>query len=199
MDMDTPDEYERLLAAITDYEVPSASECMVLLTEKFQVPEPIVAHASTVGQVALRLARALTKRGLTLNLKLIVAAALLHDLAKGKPDHASVAAAALRDLGYPAVADIVAVHMDPQPQSGVPISAQEVVCFADKVVEAETIMSVEKRFGKKIEDCGENPVLAHVLKQRLSNILRLQERLEAALGSPIEQALPTSFADCGED
>jgi molybdenum cofactor cytidylyltransferase len=199
IDMDSPEEYEAVLAGLADYDIPSVSECMVLLAEKFRVNRQIMAHSTKVAQVALHLTRALHKTGRNLNLKLIVAAALLHDLAKGRSDHAAVAAAALTELGYPTVAEVVGSHMDIQPLPDQPISCQEVVCFADKMVQADRIVPVEKRFRKRLGSCGEDTRLAETVIQRLSHILSIQERLEKALGSPIEKVLPSTFADAGED
>jgi len=198
MDMDTREDYGRLLEAVEDYDVPSASECMVLLTEKFRVQGHIVGHAGKVAQVALHLARALNRKGCLLNLKLIVAAALLHDLAKGRPNHAAVAAEILTELGYPAVAEVVASHMDTLPQPDLPISLLEVVCYADKIVQADRIVPVEKRFGQRLGSLGKDPRLSEKVGQRLSHILSIQKRLEKALGSPIEDVFPSAFSDTGE-
>jgi hypothetical protein len=171
----------------------------VLLTERFRVDGQILAHSSKVAQVALHLARALNKTCCNLNVKLIVAAALLHDLAKGRPNHAAVAAAALTALGYPAVAEVVASHMDTQPLFNQPISPQEVVCYADKIVQADRIVPVEKRFRERLGGVGKDPDLADTVLKRLSNTLSIQERLVKALGSPIESVLVPAFSDHGEE
>lgn len=198
LDMDTRDEYETLLAALVDYDIPSVSECMVLLVEKFHVDRRIVAHSSRVAQVALELARALNKSGCDLNVKLIEAAALLHDLAKGRPNHARVAAEILVELGYPTVAQVVGSHMDTPVLCTYPISPEEIVCFADRMVQADRIVPVETRFHTRLEASGEDPRLANLVAQRLSNILIIKERLEKVLGFPIERVLPLSSSS-GEE
>jgi molybdenum cofactor cytidylyltransferase len=198
MDMDSPEQYEAALAKLADYDIPSVSECMVLLDERFRVDRHVLAHSSKVAQVALHLARALNKTGCGLNLKLVVAAALLHDLAKGRPNHAAVAAAALMELGYPTVAEIVGLHMDTQPLFKQPISPQEVVCFADKLVQADRIVAVEKRFRERLGSLGKDPDLADTVHQRLCNILSIKDRLEQALGSSVESVLPSFLSNSGE-
>jgi molybdenum cofactor cytidylyltransferase len=195
MDMDSPEHYEAALSELVDYDIPSVHECMVLLTEKFRVDKRILAHSSKVAQVALHLTRALNETGCGLNVKLIVAAALLHDLAKGRADHAAVAASALTEIGYPTVAEIVRSHMDTQPLFNQPISSPEVVCFADKLVQADRIVPIEERFRTSLGSFGEHSALAQTVHQRLSHILSIRERLEAALGSSVERALPSGLWD----
>lgn len=192
MDMDTPGDYARLLAAAADYDVPSASECMVLLDETFRVGPAVVAHSRKVAEVALLLARSLNSRGHIVDEKLIVAAALLHDLAKGQPNHPEVAAQALRELGYASVADVVASHMDMEPLVGVPLSPQEIVCFADKIVQADAIVSVKERFDRMLARSAHDPLVAERVAQRLSHITGIQARLEAALGSSIDSVLAST-------
>ncbi len=195
LDMDTPQEYEDLLARLPQYAVPSASECRAVLADKFSVNGPIVAHSTRVAQVALQLARALNAVGCHLDLKLIVAAALLHDLAKGKPDHAAVAAKLVRDLGYPAVAQVVASHTVARVAEDQPIGAQEVVCFADKMVQQDKIVPVEIRFRNRLREYGKDPEAADTVFRRMSKILTIKERLENALGSSVESHITS---DCGE-
>ena len=50
--------------------------------------------------------------GVALDDDLVVSAALLHDVARCRPDHAREGAALLAGIGYPRVSEIVAVHMD---------------------------------------------------------------------------------------
>ncbi len=198
MDMDTPRDYGRLVAAVADYEVPSVSECMVLLTETFRVPGSIMAHSSKVAQVALHLARSLNRRGYAIDLKLIVAAALLHDMAKGRPNHAAAAADALTELGYPAVAEVVASHMDTEPLLDQPISPQEVVCFADKTVQAARIVPIEERFRRMLARCAQDPCLSEKVAERFSRVMGIQARLETALGCPIERVLSSTSSSPGD-
>jgi putative nucleotidyltransferase with HDIG domain len=195
IDMDSPEHYDATLAKLTDYDFPSTSECTVLLTKKFQVDKQVLAHSIKVAQVAVLLAHALNEKGCSLNIKLIEAAALLHDIAKGCPNHAEEAAKILRGLGYGTLAQVVSLHMDVHPVPGETISPHEVVCLADKMVQADRIVPVEKRFKDKL---GEKSHLASVLNQRLLNILNIKERIEKALEVSIENLLSSALPDTGD-
>ena len=71
--------------------------------------------------------------GVCLDLKLLEAAALLHDVARAAPAHAEAGAAVLDDEGYPRVAAVVRHHMQlPGPPSDLP-GEREVLYLADKL------------------------------------------------------------------
>jgi putative nucleotidyltransferase with HDIG domain len=107
-------------------------------------------HSLVVCDVALHIARLLNQSGARLNLADIEAAALLHDITKTASletgeDHARSGAALLGRLGYARIAEIVAAHIvadsaDPG------ITEDEVVCYADKRVLHDTIVSLDERF-----------------------------------------------------
>ena len=109
MDMDCPDDYRRLLAALPHHHVPDADECEAML-EVASAPEPVRRHCRAVAALATHLARQLKEAGERLDVDLVQAAALVHDIAKGRPDHAEAGAALVREFGFPAVADVAARH-----------------------------------------------------------------------------------------
>lgn len=49
---------------------------------------------------------------------MIQASALLHDIAKGRKNHARVGGVWLDEMGFGRITSIVAGHMDPQPEAG---------------------------------------------------------------------------------
>ena len=110
MDMDTRADYEALL--IYDaLEAPNLCECYAIW-EKHKLPENIRRHCQKVKQTATDLVDQLIDKGETLNRPVLQAAALLHDLVKTEKNHAVKGGEILRDLGYPKVGAIIAVHMD---------------------------------------------------------------------------------------
>ena len=107
-----------------------------------------------------------------MNLELIRAAALLHDLAKGKPNHAQVGADIL--VNYPKAAKIFAEHTDICLTPDQPISEKEIVYLADKLVIGDQIMSLRDRFAGPLEQCkGDSEVMGKI-KQRFRNAERIQ-------------------------
>ena len=113
----------------------------------------IVRHSELVTQVALFIARKLNSSGQHLDLALVEAGALLHDITKTasiktKEDHAETGCELLASLGYPAVASIVRQHIRLDPGSSDPdaVTEADVVNYADKRVKHEEVVDIEERF-----------------------------------------------------
>jgi putative nucleotidyltransferase with HDIG domain len=113
----------------------------------------IARHSKIVTQIALLLGRKLNNCGCDLDLNLVEAGALLHDITKTasietKENHAHTGAELLASLGYPAVADVVRQHitLDPPILSQESIREAELVNYADKRVKHEEVVSIEERF-----------------------------------------------------
>jgi hypothetical protein len=109
-------------------------------------------HSFLVMEVAAFLGRSLVAAGFSLHLPLIEVGALLHDLGKtpclGTPhNHAEWAAAALADLGYLELAQVVREHVYLNPVSTDPrlMREVEVVNYADKRVLHTRVVTLEDR------------------------------------------------------
>jgi molybdenum cofactor cytidylyltransferase len=191
LDMDTPEDYRHLLKRYDERDFPSPKECMAILNSNLTTKdEGLVAHSCMVAEVARCLGQALNQAGHKLNLGLILAAALLHDVARCLPDHAKVAGQMLRELDYPAVAEIVENHMNCLNTNGAPIIERDVVCLSDKLVSGSRLVSLESRFAKQLELYQSNQKLLELVKHRLSDANKLRLRLEQELGQQIAMLLP---------
>lgn len=131
--------------------IPDRNQCYAILRER-GVPPHIVAHCELVAKIGVFLARALNEVGEHLNVPLVEAAGLLHDLTKHESlvtgeNHALSAARVLEELGYPEVARIVAQHIFLLPgPPGSPLREEEIVYYADKRVKHTEIVSLKERF-----------------------------------------------------
>jgi putative nucleotidyltransferase with HDIG domain len=114
--------------------------------------ENIIDHSIEVANVALYLSEELNRRGQRIDLLLVEAASLLHDLTKTesfktREDHSWTASRLLKEMGYKEVAEVVAQHIwlshDVDPLL---VSEEEVVNYADKRVMHDRIVSLEERF-----------------------------------------------------
>jgi HD superfamily phosphodiesterase len=110
--------------------------------------------------VALFLSKELNKKGQTIDLSLVEAASLLHDLTKTeclqtKEDHAQTGSQLLKEMGYERIGDVVAQHIR-LPKEGDPssVSEEEIVNYADKRVMHDRIVSLEERFSDLKERYG---------------------------------------------
>jgi putative nucleotidyltransferase with HDIG domain len=131
--------------------IPTREDCLRLML-RYGMLENIVDHSIEVARVACFLSLELNRKGQKIDLPLVEASALLHDLTKTeclrtREDHALTGSRLLKEIGYERIGDVVAEHihlskeMDPSW-----ISEEEVVNYADKRVQHDQIVSLEERF-----------------------------------------------------
>jgi len=159
--------------------VPSREECLALMEDQGMLPN-IRGHSLQVARVARVLAVHLPSFSPPLDLALLEAGALLHDIAKTeclktKQRHTDIGAAFLEGLGYPEVAEIVAQHVNLNHGHSRPdrVSEVELVHYADKRVLHEDIVGLPTRF--------------QYLQERYGHSREDQRRIAALLESSLKQ------------
>jgi CTP:molybdopterin cytidylyltransferase MocA/HD superfamily phosphohydrolase YqeK len=182
MDMDTLAEYDELRTLATCREVPTRAECEAILADR-RVETSIVLHSRVVARVAERITNALVRSGMTLNAELVLAGAMLHDLAKGEPDHAAVGAGILHLMDFPQVAAIVSVHTDLDFSGDIDESA--IVYLADKLVRGEEIVTVDQRFQTALERFRDDPAALSAAQKRNATVKAVAMAVETRIGVPL--------------
>jgi putative nucleotidyltransferase with HDIG domain len=162
--------------------IPSPAQCLSLL-KQYEVYPNIISHSKQVTKVAMFLAKSLKKGGIALNLSLIEAGALLHDIGKTYSlkhpgtDHIKKGSQWLEELGYPQVAEIVRQHVDlPNPLK---INEKTIVSYADKRVKHDIIVSLEERFSDLLKRYGQT----ESKQKRLKKLYQRARKLEALIFS----------------
>ena len=131
--------------------IPSREECLRLMGE-YGMLDNIVSHSLKVANVALFLSVELNKKGQNIDLRLVEAASLLHDLTKTeclktKEDHARTGCQLLKKIGYGRVGEIVARHIWlGKEMDDSCICEEEIVNYADKRVMHDRVVSLNERF-----------------------------------------------------
>ena len=158
--------------------IPTREECLKLMNEHGML-EHIARHCMIVAKVALFLSGQLNRRGQRIDLPLVEAASLLHDLTKTeclktKEDHAKTASEFLKGLGYERVGEIVAEHVvlagEKDPHR---VSEEEIVNYADKRVQHDHIVSLRERFRDLKDRYGKSErslELLEMLEQETSKV-----------------------------
>lgn len=188
-DMDTPEEYRLMRERSERLDIPTEAECRALLERVLRVDSPILRHGQAVAEVAVQLAKELNRAGRFLDVPLLEAAGLLHDLARGESDHARTGARRLREMGYGAVADLVATHMELTVPEREPVGGAEVLYLADKLVQEERRVSLSQRFRAAMERHCDNPAVLGAVAGRLKTAQDIQRRLEAVLGRSLAEVI----------
>jgi putative nucleotidyltransferase with HDIG domain len=191
LDMDTPEDYERLVKLAPRRHVPTAAECEAILAA-LAVPDPICRHSHAVAAVAEAMTKQLNTHGVIIAPDLVRAASLLHDIAKGQSAHAEAGAAIVTKLGFPEVADIIVQHMDMDYDGGSPREAA-IVFLADKLVREDSRVPLEERFRPAFERFRDQPEALRGATRKYDTALAIRGAVELLAGDPLAKIL----ADCG--
>ena len=145
--------------------------------------EHIVRHSLEVARVALFLSLELNKKGQKIDLGLVEAASLLHDLSKTeclrtKRNHAKVGCQLLKGMGYERVGEVVAHHIRLEKEGNpLALSEEEIVNYADKRVMHDRIVPLEERFNDLMERYGKQPNGREILEQLKKEICGIENKI----------------------
>jgi uncharacterized protein len=167
--------------------IPSRAECLRLMKQHGML-ENIVSHSLEVARVALLLSRELNRRGQQVDLALVEAAALLHDLAKTEcletqEDHARSGYELLCGMGYEVIGEVVGQHIwmwkrgDPER-----VSEEELVNYADKRVRHDQIVSLRERFIDLRNRYGKSPEALRYLEALEAATFEIEGKIFSILG-----------------
>jgi uncharacterized protein len=162
--------------------IPTREECLKLMRECGML-ENIIAHSLEVTKVALFVSMELNKTGQRINLGLVEAASLLHDLTKTeclktKEDHAQTGSRLLKRMGYERVGEVVAQHIwlgrKANPST---VTEGEIVNYADKRVMHDRIVPLEERFNDLKARYGMNQKAMDYLEQLQNEIYGIENKI----------------------
>lgn len=130
---------------------PDRDLCMQYLKE-YNTPVHVIGHCRAVAETAYRIAEELNKHGYDLNLDLILAAGLTHDIARVEDEHWNRGAEFMAERGWLEEAEIIRVHMHYSPFSELKdLTETDMICLADRTVLEDTYVGLDKRMDYVIE------------------------------------------------
>lgn len=185
-DIDTPEDYAWARGCMDRHDIPSDDECRALMI-RHAVSQNVMDHCRVVADLASCLVTALNAAGCRLDMDRTVSSAWVHDLARGCPHHAEEGARMLRKMGFPRIADIVAVHMDYTVDKTGPVTEAEVVFLADKWIQGDRRISMEERFQAKLRQYGNDSGVCRDILKRRGNAIEAQRRVEKQSGLDMER------------
>lgn len=186
LDADTPDDLAVLARRLARITIPTRPEAEALAT--MLLSEAGLVHGRLVGRAAVALAESLNTRGYELDLDLVYGAALLHDVAKGQPEHERRGAEMLSALGLGEIAAIVAVHNDAGSAAAVGLAAtarpgeKDIVWFADRLFRGPHRVDIELRYANKLAAVGNDATARREILDGRNRALAVQALVERAAG-----------------
>jgi putative nucleotidyltransferase with HDIG domain len=166
--------------------IPIREDCLRLMVQ-YGMFEHIIDHSIAVARVALFLSIKLNRNGQRIDLPLVEAAALLHDLTKTeclrtKEDHALTGSRLLKGMGYERIGDVVAEHIHLSKETDPSrISEEEVVNYADKRVRHDRIVSLEERFEDLKGRYGKNERALELLEELRRATFKMERKIFSIL------------------
>jgi hypothetical protein len=107
-------------------------------------------------------------------------------MARGEPDQVRRGGRLLRDLDMPLMAEIVEIPMDLTAREGRQIREAEVVFLADQLVQEDRFMGFTESFHRRMSDSLADSRAHDSARRRLDATRKIAERIEAAIGRPLE-------------
>ena len=177
-----------------DKRYPDEDECFRLINEYRMLPN-IIQHSIQVRNVSVAIYKHLGGNT-SVSLELIIAAALLHDIAKtdsiGNKEmrHDITGGEILRNLGYDDIADIVENHVvftgfDPEG----PVTEKEIIYYADKRVMHDRIVNIDTRVIDLVERYGGYERIKGLILENKKFVLALESKIQSRMDIDIDKAL----------
>ena len=189
LDADTPDDFKYLETRLATSDRLTEDECRWLMEKVGKLPGPLIHHCRRVARVAAALARAVNDSGGALDVRLVQSAARVHDVARVEKNHAAAGARLLHAMGFPAMAALVASHMEMRLSQDSPLDEAQIVYLADKLVAGTTLVSLKQRFDAKLKKYGQDPKVLEKIDQRQRAALAIQRKVEQTSGQTMGQLL----------
>jgi len=186
-DVDSPAQCDELVDRFRRYAIPTRDECEVILTSTCGASEEVVSRSRLVERVARTLARALRQAGEQLDVELISAGALLHDMVKGRKN--DTGARILAEMGFSPVARVVTALTDVAVEEGAPISEREVVYVASRLVESDRHVSLDRPVQAETGRFAETADASRESGMSWPKTLALRDRIERRLGRSLDGVL----------
>jgi len=184
--------------------IPTATNCLQLL-EKYNTPEHIILHCQKVWEVARVLGKGMLRQEYPLDMALLQASCLLHDIGKypsilnRSRFHDLHGERILEQEGFPHVANIVGQHVILRSQRGDPIREEHVLFYADKRVVHDEVVSLEDRFVYLFDTYAKTPEAADRLMAMKEDTMRLERQIFLLLDFGPEELVDLVLAQTVSD
>lgn len=170
---------------------PDRQECERLLNE-YKTPEHVKRHCRAVADMAYTVAEELNKHDFKLDLKLILAAGLLHDIARVEDRHWDVGAELMDKLGYHREAEIIKVHMTYSPFSDInDVTETDMVCLGDRTVLEDEYVGLDKRIDYVINKAKShgNSQAEPIILEKKKQTRKFIDQIEAVIGCSLDDLM----------
>jgi putative nucleotidyltransferase with HDIG domain len=173
---------------------PTEDECFSIIRQHDMLPN-IIEHSVQVKNVAIAIYDNLREKEL-ISRELLIAAALLHDIAKTRSiqnremRHDLIGGEMLREIGLNEIAEIVENHVvftGFLPEG--PLTEKEIIYYSDKRVMHDKVVNVHTRVDDLVERYGINDKVKELIIRNKEFVLELEAKIERNMITNMETAL----------
>lgn len=148
----------------------------------YETPDNVRAHTAAVALVANRMARMLNTFGYGLDSGLCWAGGALHDVNRLEPHHSKVGEENLRELGYDALATVVAAHDQELVMTPCMFTEANLVFVADKLVKETTLVSISRRYEGAFKRFPRGTTIGNLIERDSKNAMMLLDEYASLTG-----------------
>ncbi len=178
---------------------PAREECERLL-EEYGTPEHVRRHCRAVAKTAVTIASALNEKGCGLDIDLILACGLLHDIARTEDRHWDVGADLMEKLGYHQEAVIIRAHMKYPAFSPLDqVTETDMVCLGDRLVREDRYVGLDARMEYIIDKARRNghPEAEAIILEKKKDTGRFIGEIEDRIGMSIDRLMAQEAQEGG--
>ena len=189
LDMDTPEAYEQLLEFFEKNKYPDEEKCWKIL-HRMQTPSHVVRHCLAVADTGIAIAEELNAHEKNMDVPLVKAAGMLHDVLRVEKRHWEAGAKLMLDYGYPEVADIVDAHMNYIPEVPVTyIDEKNIICLSDKLRQEDMLVTLEERLEPVKKKWKDNPEALEIIETKINAAAAVVDYINDCIGGDIYDVL----------
>lgn len=170
---------------------PDRQQCQQYLKE-YNTPDHVIGHCNAVADTAYKIGKALNQHGYNLDLQLILAAGLVHDIARVEDEHWNRGAEFMEKRGYHQEADIIRVHMHYSVFNPVDrINETDLICLADRLVLEDQYAGVDKRMDyilQKAQKAG-HPGAEEAIMKKKEETKRFINEIESVINTTFDHLM----------
>ncbi len=188
-DIDIPENLREAEERLKKIDIPGKEECNIILDKFHPEPSLVRKHCEKVTEVASVIGKKLQQCGKHIDMELLYAATMMHDLAKGMPDHEKMACRLLHEMGFGRLGDLIADHTELKNVSRRTSLEEKIVYLVDKLVEEDRIVSLEERYRTKDRRFIVTAEIKDKILQRKAHALMIKKYVEKIIGSSLEEII----------
>lgn len=193
-DMDYKRDFYKVKYDFENREILCDKDCICLLSY-FNVAKRIINHGKKVKEICEDISKLINSKKNIIDINLINAASILHDIKRHEQNHSQVGANLLDSLGYKKIANVVRSHMKLEKGMKDLINENTILYYGDKLVEEDKFVGLDNRFKEKLNKYKDNQYIKDNIIDRYEDALKIKSNIISMIGTKEYEKLEDKWRD----